>query len=208
MLYRKVTEPCVVTLLAIINVSEKEALSWKFYLHRRGWKCYCCYFICTQSGESLEEMSIIWCSFKVSSLFLGGSTDYLQEGWVIPRQVGADFSSPLLKAARERDVTKPGSPDMPSSEVAKAFRHSEVISYSHTGTMSPRVTASSAGGNKAHSCDSGWSENTGSIYDSIPSNVIILTASVFATILWAWNSSFPGNSVNFPHHHTYQNPAN
>lgn len=89
MLYRKVTEPWVVTLLAIINVSEKEGLSWKFYLHKKGWKCYCCYFICTQSGKSLEkEMSIIWYSFKVASLFLGGSTDYLQEAWVIPRQVG------------------------------------------------------------------------------------------------------------------------
>lgn len=59
-------------------------------------------------------MSVIWYSFKVASLFFGGSTDYLQEGWVIPRQVGADFSSPLLKAAGERGVTKPGSPDKPS----------------------------------------------------------------------------------------------
>ena len=128
-------------------------------IYTKGMEMLLLLFYMHSEWESLEkEMSIIWYSFKVASLFLGGSTDYLWEAWVIPRQgeggsasslqklQGADFSSPLLKAAGEIHVTKPASPDVPSRRSGQA-RHSEVISCSHAGTVSPGVTAASAGGN-------------------------------------------------------------
>lgn len=101
-------------------------------------------------------------SGKVASLFLSGSPNYLQEAWVIPRQVGGRiclfpaetagsrfFLSPPQSSWRDTRYVEPSLAHQtcPPGEVAKACRHSEVIAYSHTGTASPEVTAANAGGN-------------------------------------------------------------
>lgn len=56
--FRKVTVPRVVSLLAIINVAEKEGLPLTL---PKGWRDPCCYFVRIKGEKSLQkEMSISW----------------------------------------------------------------------------------------------------------------------------------------------------